>query len=884
MQEDKWYLKDSEEVIKALDSNINGLSTKEVKKRQNEYGLNILPKKKSDSIFKIMFRQLTDPIVMLLVVTVVFSFIIGEVVDACAIIFIILIDLVLGTFQEWKAEKTAESLQNLIKDKVRVLRDNAELEIDSSELTIGDIVMLESGDQISADIRLLETHNLQIDEAVLTGESVNVFKNAIKLTKKTGLSDQKNMAFAGSTVITGRAKGIVVGIALNTEIGKIADSVSKSKDEASPLTIRMNKFSKQISLLVIIIAIIIALILFTKGVSGTEIFLSVIALAVSAMPEGLPLALTMALTIASNKMAKKNVVVKKLNFVESLGSCTVIASDKTGTLTINKQTAKKIVTPNKKEFDITGIGYSDKGEINNGNTGTNNIALLGALNTEAELKFEDGKWISFGDSIDIAFLALSKKAKVDLDSIKVIDRIPYESLNKYSAVFYEKEESVYCTVKGSLEKTLEFSKYMLVDGKREKLDESLLQEQNENLAKDGYRVIAICDGEVPNFSKKDNYDEEYLKNMTVLGLVGFIDPIRDEAKESIKDCHNAGIKVIMITGDHPLTALKIAKDLELVTSEFEVATGEEVERELKKGEKIFAEFIKDKKVFARVTPLDKLAIIDSLKKQGEFVAVTGDGVNDAPAIKSANIGIAMGSGTDVAKETANMIILDDNFTSIVSGIEEGRTAYANIRKVSYMLLSCGLAEVLFFVLSIIFNLPMPLVAIQLLWLNIVTDGLQDFALSFEKTEEGTMKEKPRSPKESIFNKELMQEVLTAGLFIGLIVFITWYYLINVMNIEIHLARGYIMVLMVFLQNMHVLNCRSEKTSVFKMHIKTNPLIIATIIGAIILQVIVMEVPFLSDFLNTTTVPITHMIVLFLASTIIILVMEIFKYFKNKKRS
>ncbi len=884
MQEDKWYLLDGEDVLNKLDSNELGLSAQEIKKRQNKYGLNILPKKKSDSIFKILFRQLTDPIVMLLVVTVVFSFIIGEIVDACAIIFIILIDLVLGTFQEWKAEKTAESLQNLIKDRVRVIRDNEEMEIDSSEVTVGDIVLLESGDQVSADIRLLETHNLQIDESVLTGESMSVTKSASKLSKDTSLSERKNMAFAGSTVITGRAKGVVVAIALNTEIGKIANSVSKSKDEASPLTIRMNKFSKQISILVIIIAIIIALILFTKGVSGTEIFLSVIALAVSAMPEGLPLALTMALTIASNKMAKKNVVVKKLNSVESLGSCTVIASDKTGTLTINKQTAKKIVTPNNLEFEITGIGYSDKGEIKGSNAETQNIALLGAINTEAELKMEDGKWISFGDSIDIAFLALSKKAKVNIEELKIIDQIPYESQNKYSAVFYEKDQKAHCTVKGSLEKILEFSKYMLVDGKKVKLDEALLQEQNESLAKDGYRVIAICDGEVTNFSKKESYGEEYLKDFTVLGLVGFIDPIREEAKDSIKDCHNAGIKVIMITGDHPLTALKIAKDLELVTSEFEVATGEEVERELKKGEANFAEFIKDKKVFARVTPMDKLAIIESLKKQGEFVAVTGDGVNDAPAIKSANIGIAMGSGTDVAKETANMIILDDNFTSIVSGIEEGRTAYNNIRKVSYMLLSCGLAEVLFFVLSIIFNLPMPLVAIQLLWLNIVTDGLQDFALSFEKTEPGTMKEKPRSPKETIFNKELMQEVLIAGLFIGLIVFITWYYLINVMNIEIHLARGYIMVLMVFLQNMHVLNCRSEKTSIFKLSIKTNPLIIVTIIGAIILQVIVMEVPFLSNFLNTTTVPITHMIILFLASTIIIFVMEIFKYFKNKKHS
>lgn len=510
------------------------------------------------------------------------------------------------------------------------------------------------------------------------------------------------------------------------------------------------------------------------------------------------------------------------------------------------------------------------------------IALLGAINNEGKLTKEKGKWHYLGDSIDIAFLALGKKTKVPYEKVEIIDQIPYESQNKYSAVFYKKDNETYCTVKGSLEKILEFSKYMDVNNKKSKIDIVKLKKQNEELASEGYRVIAIADGKVKNFVKKDSYDNKDIANLTFKGLVGFIDPIRNEAADSIQKCLTAGIKVLMITGDHPLTALKIGKDLGLVTDNNEIATGDDVNKFLEKGEKEFDKFIQGKKVFARVTPMDKLAIIDSLKQQGEFVAVTGDGVNDAPAIKSANIGIAMGSGTDVAKETASMIVLDDDFTSIVKGVEEGRTAYNNIRKVSYMLLSCGLAEVLFFILSIVFNLPMPLVAIQLLWLNIVTDGLQDFALSFEKTEPGTMHEKPRATTETIFNKELLTEVLVAGLTIGLIVFGVWYYLVNVVNMEIHLARGYIMVLMVFLQNMHVLNCRSEKTSIFKMPFN-NPLIIVTIVGAIILQVIVMEVPFLSEFLNTTTVPVVDMLRLFVFSLLIILVMEIFKFIKNKKR-
>ena len=816
-----------------------------------------------------------DPIVLLLVVTIIFSLIIGEITDAIAIGFIIIVDLFLGAFQEWKAEKNADSLSDIIKVNANVIRDGKEIVIDSHNLVVGDIIILDSGDKISADARIIESHNLTVSESVLTGESINVIKCECNLEENVSLSGMKNMLFAGTTVTTGRAIAIVISTGINTEVGKIADKVANTKDEKSPLTIRMEKFSKQVSMLVIEIGIIISILLFSKGVSGKEIFLSVIALSVSAMPEGLPLALTMALTITSNKMMKKNCLVKKLNSVESLGSCTYIASDKTGTLTLNEQTAKKIVLPNNKTFDVTGIGYNFDGNIitntKEDESLVKEIAMLGYINNESGLEKHDDGYTYYGDMIDVAFKSLGKKANIDVSDIETIGMIPYESENKYSAVFYSINDEMYASVKGSLEVVLDFCK---------KVDKKEILKQNESLASEGYRVIALASGKLNNFKEKKDYDKNDIELLEYKGLVAFIDPIRQDAKASIKECNKAGINVIMITGDHPLTAYSIGKDLGLCDSFDEVTTTTEVNEMLKKGNDEFDKFVKCKKIFSRVTPLDKLQIVESLKRSDEFVAVTGDGVNDAPALKSANIGIAMGSGTDVAKETADMIVLNDSFSSIVEGVKEGRCAYSNIRKVSFMLLSCGLAEVLFFCLSIAFNLPMPLVAIQLLWLNIVTDGLQDFALSFEKTEEGIMNEKPRKKDESLFNKELLFEVLISGLTIGIIVFIVWNKLIKE-GMNVNSARGYIMALMVFMQNVHVLNCRSEKISAFKMSFKKNILIPIVIICSILLQVIVMETSFLSKFLKTTKIPFIDMIELLLFSLIILVVIEIYKFIKRK---
>ena len=861
----KYYNETNEAILKRLNLTSSGLSSKKANNLLEKYGLNELPKPKQDSIFKIFISQFKNPMELILIITVILSFMVGETIDAIALVIIILIDVILGTYEQWRAKKDAESLINMLKITSRVLRDGKEIKIESKQIVVGDILILESGDKISADARIIECQNFQIDESALTGESIGVEKNNDLMPDDTPLAERKNMIYAGTSVITGRAKALVIATGIKTEIGKIADKVTNTVEEKSPLTIRTERFSKQISIIIIIVAIITSIILISKNNALNEIFLSVIALAVSAMPEGLSLALTMALTIASKKMAKKNVIVKKLNAVESLGSCTVIASDKTGTLTVNEQTAKEIILADGSRYLISGTGYNNTGKVTplNGSDleKAKELALLGVLNNEAHLKQQNNKWFSFGDSIDIAFLSLGQKMNIKFKP-EIITRIPYESANQFSAVFYKKNNEIYCTVKGSLEKIMSFS------NKKEKYIQ-----QNTELTKKGYRVIAIANGKVKGTNLED------IKKLDFVGLVAFIDPIREEAKKSIKECKNAGIKVIMITGDHPLTAYAIAKNLGLCQNENEVATGTDIEKYRCKGQKEFDKFIHLVKVFARVTPLDKLDIVNSLKRQGEFVAVTGDGVNDAPAIKAANIGIAMGSGTDVAKETASMIVTDDNFTSIVAGVKEGRTAYSNIRKIILFLLGCGFAEVAFFLLSIAFGYDIPLVAIQLLWLNLVTDGLQDIALSFEPSENEIMQEKPRNTKESLFSKDLMIEVIILGITISAIVFGTWVFLLNKQT-DLTTARSITMMLMVFIQNINVLNCRSEKKSIFKKSLKTNHFISITIIGSILLQIMMSQIPVSAKFLNLTPLPFIVIIKLLFLSLIIIVVYEIYKIIYN----
>lgn len=658
------------------------------------------------------------------------------------------------------------------------------------------------------------------------------------------------MAYAGCVVINGRGKGIVVNTGKNTELGKIAENVLNTEDTKSPLVMKMEKFSKQISIAFIVFAVVLAMVLYFKNYEIKEIFSVVVALTISAIPEGLTIAMTIVLSIASTKMAKRNVIIKKLNSVESLGSCTVIATDKTGTLTANEQTAKKIILPNKKEAYVRGIGYNDVGEIksdDNISKEIKEICMMGVINNEATLKFENGKWTHLGDAIDTAFLALGMKAEVK-DTTNVNYKIVYEPELKYSAVFFEDKSEVYVTAKGAPDKIIEFCEYMDIDGKDEKIDKTIIMAQNNSLANEGYRVIGIARLRNNALNKKQEYNESDINKLTFLGLIGFIDPIRDGVEDAARMCKKAGIKTIMITGDQKNTAEAIGKKIDI------------------------------SKIYSRVTPMEKLEIVNNLKAEGELVAVTGDGVNDVPALKAANIGVAMGSGTDIAKETGNMIITDDNFSTIVKGVEEGRKAYNNIRKVIYLLLSTGFSEIILFVFSIIFNLPIPLTAIQLLWLNLITNGIQGDALAFEKDDENVLKEKVK--KQTIFDKLMIKEIAISSIVMAAIEFIFYVYLLKIRKTEIIFARSYLLTLMVFMENIQIFNCRSERKSAFKVPGENNRFLIISIILTLCIQTLIVRVPELSNFFGLRTIEMIKIGALFLLTIPIIIAMEIFKKTRN----
>lgn len=877
---EKWYSLENKGVLEKLDTNINGLSAKKASMLLKKYGKNELPKQDKKTYIEVFIDEFKNPIVYILLITMLLSFIIGEYVDAFFILFVILIDALLGSVQEYKSNKNAEALSKLVKIKALVIRDGKEISIGSEFLVPGDIVLLESGSKVPADIRLIETQNLTIDESILTGESMPREKNSKPLNEQVILNDRNNMAYLGTSVMRGRAKGVVVETSTNTEIGIIAKSVLDSDETLTPLQVRMNKFTKQLGILTSILALVVTIILYFKGYTTKEIFFLVVALCVSAIPEGLPVVITLALSISSNKMAKKNVLVKKLNAVEALGSATIIASDKTGTLTLNEQTVKKIILPNNEEFKITGDGYNGNGKVEAINhSNINDIEKLireCVYNNEAELLYINKKWDFLGDSMEVALLSLSYKFGISYKELKnnVVGRIPYESDAGYSSAFYKEENKYYVCVKGTLEKILSFC--------NSNTDKEKIRMQNDMLAKEGYRVLAFATASIDSFNKKDNYTENDIPSLTFLGLIAFVDPIRPDAKKAIDMCFEAGIKTVMITGDHPLTAYSVANKLGICSNQSLVTDGKELQKVYLMGEEKFDNFIKTKTVFSRVTPNQKLQIVESYKRQGEFIAASGDGVNDSPALKAANVGIAMGSGTDVAKETGALIITDDKFSSILNGVLEGRTAYENVRKVTYMLLSCGVSEIIFYLLSILFNYDIPLTAVQLLWLNLVTDGIQDVCLAFESSEKDILKRKPRDPKESIFDRLLFTEIIVIGLTMSLIVFGVWIYLIDVVKYDISVARSHILLLMVFMQNIHCFNCRSEIYSIFSKPLKENKQLLIGIIIVLLLQFLVVENSFFSHILSTETIPILTVIYLFLIALPIILVSELFKFYQRCK--
>ncbi len=877
-----WHKLSINETLEALKTSEQGIGKEEFSKRKETFGMNELPSKKPVSLAKIILHQFKDPLIYILLVAGFVSAAIGEPDDAIFIMIVVLLNAVIGSVQEYKAEKSAEALLKIMITETRVIRNGKTELIDSKELVPGDIVLVQSGEKVPADIRLIETNNLRVDESFLTGESTAIEKHSDQIFEDVEVGDKKNQTFAGSIIITGRGKGVVVATGTDTEIGKIAEVVSESEKGKAPLIIRMERFTKKIAYVVLVAAVIFASIRFFQGYELMSVFFLAVALSVSAIPEGLPVALTVALSVATSRMAKRKVVVRKLEAVESLGSCTVIASDKTGTLTVNQQTARKIRLSSGRDFEVTGEGYNGEGKIIGANIENNEeltelIKIAGIAN-EGSLEKTGDTWRKSGDAMDVALLGMSYKAGINPIKLKeetqILQEIPYESQRRFSAASYESSGKHMIAVKGALETVLAMCSHPY-DPDRD-FDRKAIEKEALELTEKGYRVLAFARGEI-HYSEDIEHE---LRDLQFIGIVGFIDPLRSEVKDAVQECHEAGVKVIMITGDHPSTAKAIAVQLGIADQDDDIVTGVDLDKTGNADDEDFIRLVSSTNVFARVSPVQKLNIVEALKDSGHYVAVTGDGVNDAPALQIANIGVAMGSGTDVAKDTGSIIITDDNFASIVSGIEEGRFAYSNVRKVIYLLISTGAAELLLFVLAVLFNVPLPLVAVQILWLNLVTNGIQDVALAFEKGEPGVLKEPPRKPEHNIFDNLMIKETLVSGFTMGAIAFSSWMYMLF-QDVEISMARNFLLLLFVLMQNMHVLNCRSEKTSAFVVSLSRNYFLVLGVLGAHGIHLIAMNVPLLQNLLELEPVSLKQWLTLLALALPVLLVMELFKLLRRK---
>ncbi len=766
------YQGSKKELLKKLNSDPKtGLSSSEANNRLEKYGPNKIESSNKRSMLDKLKDQIFDPMVILLIVASIISAFTGDTVEAIIIIAIVIINAIMSIYQEGQAEDSVAALQKMSSPEATVLRDGKRGKVKAEELVPGDIVILETGDIIPADIRLLDSRNLQIDESSLTGESVAVEKDAEAVyDTEVGIGDRSNSAFSSSIVTYGHGEGVITATGHETEIGHIATSLDSVADKETPLQRQLKDLSKKLAILVVIVSILVFVVgYFRTGMDLLDNFMVAVSLAVAAIPEGLTAVVTIVLSIGMNRMVEKKAIVKNLVSVETLGSTTAICSDKTGTLTQNEMTITKVFT-DFKEFDVEGSGYTPEGDIKlDGETikDHDQIKLLmtvASLSNDANLIENNGLYEITGDPTEGAMLTLSEKwgiVQEDLNEAHPrIDEIPFDSERKMMTTFHEMDGTYYAMTKGAPDIMINNSSKIMIDGKLEDFTEDMKRqvlEENTKLAKQALRVMAYSFKPYETLEGEELTTENIEREMVFVGLTGMIDPPRPEAKAAVAECHASGIDVIMITGDYFETALAIAKDLGIAESEDQAMQGSDLNN---KSEEEIREIVKTKRIFARVSPQNKVQLVNALQANGNIVAMTGDGVNDAPAIKNADIGISMGiTGTDVAKDTADMILVDDNFATIVNAVEEGRVIFSNIKKFVGFLLSCNIAEVLIVFLSILFGLPSPLTPIQLLWLNLVTDAFPALALGVEPAEADIMERDPRDPSESILAGETGKNVI-----------------------------------------------------------------------------------------------------------------------------
>jgi len=887
----EWHSVSAEEALSRLSSSVRGLSWKEAEERLKKYGLNMIREEKRISPLKIFIDQFKSFLIGLLIFSMFVSWLIGEVYDALAIAFIVVANAVIGFNQEYRAEKALESLKQMLTPTAKVLRDGKLRKIPATKVVPGDILVLDAGDRIAADGRLIYTSNFQVDESMLTGESTPVSKDSEKILKPdTPLADRVNMVYMGTITTRGTAKAVVTATGMNTEFGKIAGMVQKVEREQTPLMRRLEKFGRKLGIFVLFLCLVAMVVQRLHGLDIIHSFMTAIALAVSAVPEGLPAVLTVTLALGMREMAKRNAVVRRLASVETLGSTTVICADKTGTITKNEMTVRKVYV-DEKEYEVTGSGYNPSGsfllqgqDVNPlENKVLEKMMKVFLLCNNSDLQEEGGEWRVVGDPTEGALLALAIKAGMWKEEVfkdyPEVARNPFDSRRKRMSTIHKHNSGTVMLLKGAPEVVLELSEWIETSEGVKKLTEEekhKILNKTMEYSKQALRVIAAAYRELEADVK---VGEEAEKNLVFLGLAAMIDPPRDEVPEAIKKCKEAGIRVIMITGDHRETAIAIARMIGLIDSNptVKVYTGVELD---KMDDETLCKVVEEVSVFARVSPSHKVRIAQALKKNGHVVAMTGDGVNDAPAVKTADVGVAMGiKGTEVTKEASDMVLLDDNFATIVKAVEMGRAIYDNIRKFVRFLLACNFDEIAVISVAGLAGLPLPLKPLQILWLNLATDGLPATALAFDPPDKDIMKRKPRSPKEGLLHgmtkfvavSALLQFLATMIAFIAALIF---------MKRPYEEANTLAFTVAVMFELFVVFNCRSETRSIWRNSPLTNKKLFASVILNIPIHLAIVYWPPLQAAFETTSLTLQDWGVAFALGSIGLLVVP--ELFMNGK--
>jgi P-type Ca2+ transporter type 2C len=870
----KWYQMDVEEILRKLDTSDKGVTEADAADRLQRYGANKLAEEEQISRLKLLLHQFTSPLIYILMIAAVVTLFLQEYKDTGVIVAVILLNTIIGYTQELKAEKNVRALKKLVVPKARVIREGRELEIDSERLVPGDVVLLASGSKVPADLRLMKAVELKVEEAMLTGESLPAEKNprAIREENLTE-GDQLNMAFMGTVVVHGRAKGVVVETGQRTVLGQIATEVKEASTLKAPLQEKFDRFARNIGLIVLIASALLFLAGILTGEEVKQMFMTVVAAAVAAIPEGLPVVVTITLAIGVTRMARRNAIIRRLPAVETLGSTTVIGSDKTGTLTKNEMTVKEVYA-GEHAYEVTGEGYEPRGEILSEWVAVDSgigpdlqmLFRIGLLCNESNLYEKEGAYRVDGDPTEGALIVSALKAGMDVEAERreylQIDIIPFESDRGFMATLHRQGERKWVFVKGAPERLFEICS-TCTTGSWQKVGHIA-----ENFAREGLRVLAMAYKEVPPETRELTL-ATLQADLIFAGLQGMMDPPRPEVIGAIEGCRKAGIRVIMITGDHAVTARVIAEKLGIGGKEPEVITGRELE--VMTDEDLF-ERVREVSVYARVSPNHKMRITQQLIRHGDIVAITGDGVNDAPALKAAHIGVSMGkAGTDVAKEASDMVLADDNFTSIFSAVEEGRIVFDNLRKVTFFLIPTGVAAILSILGSVLFGLPIPYLPAQLLWINLVSNGLQDVALAFEPGEKDVLSRPPRDPKEGIMSRLLVERTVLVSLLISVGVLFEFKVSLD-QGLSLEKARTIAMTTMVFFQFFQAWNSRSEMRSIFRISPVSNPFLFYGMVAAILSQIAVVYVPGMQWVFRTEAISAHEWIqILLMALTVVVLV-------------